>query len=117
MTMTTGQRIKQLRIEKGMTQEMLGEKVGVKKAAIYKYENGLVVNLKRDVIEKLANVLGVSPSFLMGLDDETLANASSQKDTLDEMLIAGLNGGKEYTKEELEEIRRFAEFVRSQRKK
>lgn len=67
--MTTGERIRQLRIEKDMTQEMLGEKIGVKKAAIYKYENGLVVNLKRDIIEKLANVLEVSPSYLMGLDD------------------------------------------------
>ena len=67
--MTTGERIRQLRIGKNMTQEMLGEKIGVKKAAIYKYENGLVVNLKRDIIEKLANVLEVSPSYLMGLDD------------------------------------------------
>ena len=67
--MTTGERIRQLRIEKDMTQEMLGEKIGVKKAAIYKYENGLVVNFKRDIIEKLANVLEVSPSYLMGLDD------------------------------------------------
>lgn len=67
--MTTGERIRQLRIEKDMTQEMLGEKIGVKKAAIYKYENGLVVNLKRDIIEKLANVLEVSPSYLRGLDD------------------------------------------------
>ena len=62
--MATGERIRKLRIEKDMTQEMLGEKIGVKKAAIYKYENGLVVNLKRDIIEKLANVLEVSPSCL-----------------------------------------------------
>ena len=67
--MTTGEKIRQLRISKNMTQEMLGEKIGVKKAAIYKYENGLVVNLKRDIIEKLANALDVSPSYLMGLDD------------------------------------------------
>lgn len=67
--MTTGERIKQLRISKGMTQEELGEKVGVKKAAIYKYETGLVVNLKRDVIEKLAKVFEVSPSYLMGMED------------------------------------------------
>ena len=67
--MTTCERIRQLRIEKDIKQEMIGEKIGVKKAAIYKYENGLVVNLKRDIIEKLANVLEVSPSYLMGLDD------------------------------------------------
>ena len=53
--MTTGEKIKQLRIALGMSQEELGKIVGVKKAAIYKYENGLVVNLKRSTIEKLAS--------------------------------------------------------------
>ena len=48
--MTTGERIRQLRIEHQMTQEELGAKVGVQKAAIYKYENGLVVNLKRSIL-------------------------------------------------------------------
>ena len=43
--MTTGERIRQLRIQHQMTQEELGAKVGVQKAAIYKYENGLIVNL------------------------------------------------------------------------
>ena len=51
--MTTGERIRQLRIEHDMTQEELGAKIGVQKAAIYKYETGLIVNLKRSTIEKL----------------------------------------------------------------
>ena len=34
----------------GLTQEELGKKVGVKKSAIYKYESGMVKNLKRSVI-------------------------------------------------------------------
>ena len=76
--MKMGERIRQLRIEKGMTQETLGEKIGVKKAAIYKYENGLVVNLKKDIIEKLANVLEVSPSYLMGLEPSNDGSQSFQ---------------------------------------
>lgn len=67
--MTTGERIRQLRIEHQMTQEELGAKVGVQKAAIYKYENGLVVNLKRSTIEKLALVLETTPTYLMGMED------------------------------------------------
>lgn len=67
--MTTGERIRQLRIEHQMTQEELGAKVGVQKAAIYKYENGLVVNLKRSTLEKLAIVLETTPTYLMGLED------------------------------------------------
>lgn len=67
--MTTGERIRQLRIEHQMTQEELGAKVGVQKAAIYKYENGLVANLKRSTIEKLALVLETTPTYLMGMED------------------------------------------------
>ena len=68
--MTTGERIRQLRIEHQMTQEELGAKVGVQKAAIYKYENGLIVNLKRSTLEKLAIVLETTPTYLMGLEDD-----------------------------------------------
>ena len=67
--MTTGERIRQLRIEHQMTQEELGARVGVQKAAIYKYENGLVVNLKRSILEKLAIVLDTTPTYLMGMED------------------------------------------------
>ena len=67
--MTTGERIRQLRLEHQMTQEELGAKVGVQKAAIYKYENGLIVNLKRSTLEKLAIVLETTPTYLMGMED------------------------------------------------
>lgn len=75
--MTTGDRIKAMRIKHGMTQEELGAKVGVKKSAIYKYETGIVVNLKRSTIEKLAKVLEVSPSWLIGIEDGPSAGPSS----------------------------------------
>lgn len=68
--MTTGERIRQLRIQHQMTQEELGAKVGVQKAAIYKYENGLIVNLKRSTLEKLAIVLETTTTYLMGLEDD-----------------------------------------------
>ena len=77
--MTTGERIHQLRIEHQMTQEELGAKVGVQKAAIYKYENGLVVNLKRSILEKLALVLDTTPTYLMGMEDAEPTQASLTK--------------------------------------
>ena len=46
--MTTGERIKMLRKEHNLTQEELGAKIGVQKAAIQKYEKGTVKNIKRD---------------------------------------------------------------------
>ena len=68
--MTIGEKIKRLRKERGMTQEELGNLIGVQKAAINKYETGIVVNLKREVIANLAKALDVNPVWLMDEDDE-----------------------------------------------
>ena len=67
---STGERIKKARIAAGFTQEELASKIGVKFSAIHKYENGLIVNLKRTTIANLARALNVSPLWLMGYDDE-----------------------------------------------
>jgi transcriptional regulator with XRE-family HTH domain len=59
-----------LRNKAGLSQEELGAKIGVKKAAIHKYETGLVVNLKRSILAKLAEALDSTPAYLLGLDDK-----------------------------------------------
>ena len=67
--MTTGERIKMLRKEHNLTQEELGAKIGVQKAAIQKYEKGTVKNIKRDSLIKLAQCLDTSPEYLLGWED------------------------------------------------
>lgn len=66
---TMGDRIKRLRKANGLTQEELGNKVGLKRAAINKYEKGNVENIKRSIIEKMSTIFEVSPSYLMALDN------------------------------------------------
>lgn len=70
--MDAGDVIKKLRIEHNLTQEQLGEKLGVQKSAIAKYENGRVENLKRSTIQKMAELFDVSPLLFLGFDDEQL---------------------------------------------
>ena len=53
------------RIAKGYTLEELGERVGLKKSAIHKYETGLNSNPGRTLILKLAQALDVSPCYLL----------------------------------------------------
>lgn len=67
--MTMGERIHQKRKELGYTMEELGNKVGVNKSAVNKWEKGIVSNMKRSTIEKLASVLEVSPVWLMGMEE------------------------------------------------
>lgn len=64
--MCMAERIKERRLSMGYTQEELGEKLGLQKSAIAKYENGRVENIKRSVIAQMAKVLECSPSYLMG---------------------------------------------------
>lgn len=52
-----------------MTQEELGQKIGVQKSAIRKYEKGSVENLKTDTIQKLCSALEISPNTLFGWKD------------------------------------------------
>lgn len=59
--MQTGEVIKRLRIEKKLTQDELGEMLGVKKSAIQKYESGAITNLKIDCIQNLCRVFEVPP--------------------------------------------------------
>lgn len=70
--MTTGEIIKKLRKEKRLTQEQVGNYIGVQKSAVAKWENGKVNNLKRDTIDALALLFGVQPSYLLGEADEAL---------------------------------------------
>lgn len=67
--MEMGERIKQLRTEKCMTLEELGNKVGVGKSTVRKWEIGMIENMKRDKISKLAKALDVSPAYLMGYEE------------------------------------------------
>jgi transcriptional regulator with XRE-family HTH domain len=68
--MTMGERIKYLRESIGMTQDELGEKIGVQKSAIVKYEKGKVENIKRSAIKTMAEIFNVSPCYLMGFDED-----------------------------------------------
>ena len=63
--MEIGQKIREARILKGLTQEELGNMIGLQKSAIAKYENGRVVNIKRSTLQKLAQALDLRGSDLI----------------------------------------------------
>ncbi len=66
MSDSPGARIKYLRNLTNMSQEELGRRVGVQRAAINKYEKGTIENIPIKTIEKIAQVFDVSPSFIVG---------------------------------------------------
>lgn len=92
--MEIGQKIRQARLAKNMTQEELGKVVGLQKSAIAKYESGRVVNIKRSTIQKLALALDLRGSDLI------IENSEKEKPTVQD---DGLSENK----------RRLIEFARS----
>lgn len=77
-----GTRIRELRIIADMSQEELGRRVGVQRAAIQKYEKGTVENIPIRTIEKIANVFSVSPTYIVGWDDSAASPLSAEVRTL-----------------------------------
>ena len=93
--MEIGDKIRDARIAKGLTQEELGKLVGLQKSAIAKYENGRVVNIKRSTLQKLANALDLRGSDLIIEADPKEAAELSAKVLLDIELMDAIE--KYYT--------------------
>ena len=68
--MTIGEIIYNRRKELGLTLEEIGNATGVSKSTVKKWENGFIANMRRDKIEKLANVLQISPIVLLNGNQE-----------------------------------------------
>ena len=78
MSTRLGTKIKELRMIADMSQEELGRRVGVQRAAIQKYEKGTVENVPIKTIEKIAKVFDVSPTYLVGWTEEVYNELSME---------------------------------------
>lgn len=67
--MDVGEKIKQRRLELGLTLEEVGSMVGVSKSTVMKWETGFIENMKRDKIALLAKALKKSPLWVMDIED------------------------------------------------
>lgn len=80
MIMTVGEKIKMYREKKGYTLEELGNRVGVGKSTIRKWENGIIKNMRRDKIQILAEVLGCSPLEFIDVDEKVIEKYQKELD-------------------------------------
>jgi len=61
--------LKARRKELNLTLKEIGKKIGVTEATVQRWESGATENLRYNRLIKLAKVLEVKPSFLMGFED------------------------------------------------
>lgn len=80
-------KIKMLRNDLGMTLEEVGNIVGVGKSTVRKWENGLISNMRRDKIAKLAEALHTTPAYLMGWEEKKISDPTLLLNDQDVKLI------------------------------
>ena len=68
--MNFGERVHLIRRRKKMTQQELGDAIGVSKMTIFRIEKGDFSDTMGQHIAKMARVLNVSGNYLLGLQDE-----------------------------------------------
>lgn len=68
--MTIGQRIKNRRLELGLSVDEIASKLGKNRATIYRYEKDDIKDLPITVLEPLAKVLDTTPADLMGWNEQ-----------------------------------------------
>lgn len=76
--MINGERLKNLRKDKGLTQKELGDMLGLGKSAICCYEKGLR-NPSLETIMDLVNIFAVSADYLLGIDKLIEINIGEDK--------------------------------------
>ena len=76
--MLLSKRLKELRINRGLTQRELGERVNVTKVSICCYENGMRTPTL-DTLTKLGKVLDVDVDYLLGYDSPVKEKGKSKK--------------------------------------
>ena len=68
--MTIGERIKQRRMELGLSVDEVAEKLGKNRATVYRYESNEIENLPVGTLEPLAKILETTPAQLIGWEYE-----------------------------------------------
>ena len=83
MEKTLGQKIREYRLKRGMTQEELAEKLFSSKSTISEYENNKI-DIKISILREIAKVLGTPLPHLLSeedddIDDEVMQMAMALK--------------------------------------
>ena len=129
--MALGTKLKDILTERNITVKEFAKQIGVPATTLYSFIKRDSEDVKLELITKICNGLGIKVTdFLKTLDyidgkPSTIFDLSSFNETEVAKITKEINNepqtiaahfdGNEFTEEELEEIKRFAKFVKSQR--
>lgn len=71
--MDIGERIRYFRRKCGYSMEGLGQALGVSRQTIHRYESGVIENIPRGKIARMAELFGTTSARLLGLEDSVFS--------------------------------------------
>lgn len=98
-------RLKQIIDDSGLSYVELEKKTGISKSALQRYANGSTKKIPIDVIQAIAETLGVSAAWVMGWEEK------NETPDIETLKVALFSGNAEVTDEMWEEVVNFARFV------
>ncbi|MBE6604831.1 MAG: helix-turn-helix transcriptional regulator [Ruminococcaceae bacterium] len=101
--MTVSDRIRAKMNELGLSYGEVSAATGLAKSAVHRYATGSTDKVPTEALEKLARVLGVTPAYLTGWEQERPHTLAAHFE------------GEEFSDAELKEIEDFVRFVKSKR--
>ncbi|KYG90851.1 hypothetical protein A0U40_17805 [[Bacillus] sp. KCTC 13219] len=109
--MELGERLRSLREKRGLKQTEFAERMGIPNQNVSNYERGFR-QPDYETLKKFADFFEVSTDYLLGRTNQK----NIPNDYEIQTIAAHREGDGEWTKEELEEIERFKEFVRMKKR-
>lgn len=80
--MTTGERLRVLRKQLGISADDVAKALNVSRATIFRYEKGDIEKVPGSKLEPLAKVLHTTPAYLMGWEEDQSAQPSLPPDAI-----------------------------------
>lgn len=113
--MTFGERLRELRLERGYNQRTLADKVGIDFTYLSKIETGKMAPPSQDTIKKIAAALEADGDELLILANKV---PDDVKDVITESteMPAFLRQMRDLDAEEMERLKRYVNKLRSRRK-
>lgn len=78
--MTIADRIRNRRLELGLSVDDLAQLLQKNRATVYRYESNYIKRYSPDVLDALAKALQTTPAYFYGYDEEPAENESSDID-------------------------------------
>ena len=82
-------KIRELRKQRKLTLDDVAEVLATSKQTIHRYENGTISNIPHEKIEKLAQILSVTPSALMGWENPDAPDTNNKPQTAKRVKMIG----------------------------